>query len=136
MKPDVSLDFHFKSTLEDVWEALTESDMLAKWIWENDFKAEVGHAFQFRSEPNKWWDGIVNGEVIKVEKPHLLVYTWSSAGETTTISWTLTKESEGTHLHFEQTGFSEQTKATKGAIEGATYSWSKFGEKLGQILDQ
>jgi|SRR5690625_1276369 len=136
MKADVSLDYQFSSSIEEVWNALTNSDMLEKWIWENDFKAVVGHKFQFRSEPNKWWDGIVDGEVLEVEEPHKLVYTWESAGEKTTITWTLTSKPDGTSLLFEQTGFSEQTKATKGALEGAKYSWMKFGEQLEKVLKQ
>lgn len=134
---DVTLDFQFKSSIEQVWNALTDSDMLAKWIWKNDFKPTVGEKFQFRSEPNEWWDGIVNGEVLEVEELHKLSYTWASAGETTTITWTLKTDSDdGTHLHFEQTGFSEETKATKGAIEGAKYSWMNFGEQLEKMLEQ
>lgn len=137
MKPDVLLDFQFTSSIEEVWNALTDSDTLAKWIWKNDFKAVVGHKFQFRAEPNEWWDGIVNGEVLEVEEPHKLTYTWVSAGESTTVTWTLEKGSDGTcHLHFEQTGFSEETKATKGAIEGAKYSWMKMGEQLEKVLEQ
>ena len=136
MKPDVSLDYQLKSSIEEVWEALTDSDMLAKWIWENDFNAVVGHKFQFRTRPNEWWDGIVDGKVLEVEKPQKLSYTWISAGETNMITWTLKTSSDGTHLHFEQTGFSEQTKATKGAIEGAKYSWMKFGEQLKNVLEQ
>ncbi|EGQ27905.1 activator of Hsp90 ATPase 1 family protein [Sporosarcina newyorkensis 2681] len=134
---DVTLDFQFTSSIEQVWKALTDSDMLAKWIWNNDFKPAVGEKFQFRSEPNEWWDGIINGEVLKVEEPHILSYTWASAGETTMITWTLkTGADAATHLHFEQTGFSEETKATKGAIEGAKYSWTNFGEQLKKVLEQ
>ena|SRR5690625_1983546 len=136
MKADVTLDFQYTSSMEEVWKALTESDLLKKWIWENDFKAVVGHKFQFRTEPNKWWDGIVDGEVLEVNEPHKLVYTWESAGEKTIITWKLTKKPNGTFLQFEQTGFSEQTKATKGALEGAKYSWMKFGGKLEKLLKQ
>lgn len=134
---DVTLDFQFTSSVEKVWNALTDSDMLAQWIWDNDFKPAVGEKFQFRSEPNEWWDGIVNGEVLEVEEPHTLSYIWASAGETTTITWTLKESSNGgTDVHFEQTGFSEETKSTKGAIEGAKYSWMNFGEQLGKVLEQ
>lgn len=137
MKADVSLDFHFTSSIDQVWNALTDSNTLAKWIWENDFKPVVGYKFQFRAEPNKWWNGIVDGEVLEVEEPHKLSYTWISAGETTTIIWTLRKKGdEKTHLHFEQTGFSEETKALKGAIEGAKHSWTKMAEQLGIVLEQ
>lgn len=135
MKPDVSLDFQFTNSIEKVWDALTDSDMLAKWIWNNDFKAVVGQKFQFRTEPNEWWDGIVNGEVLEVKEPYKLSYTWISAGETTIITWTLKNGPNGTtDLHFEQTGFSEKTKARKGAIEGAKYAWNKNGEQLKKVV--
>ena len=96
MKSDVSLDFQFTSSIEQVWNALTDSDTLAKWIWKNDFKPIVGHKFQFRAEPNEWWDGIVDSEVLEVDEPHKLSYTWVSAGESTTVTWTLKKGSDGT----------------------------------------
>ncbi len=135
MKPDVSLDYQFTSSIEQVWNALTDSDTLAKWIWDNDFKPVVGHKFQFRTEPNEWWDGIVDSEVLEVDEPNKLSYTWVSAGESTTVTWTLKKGSDGiTHLHFDQTGFSEETKARQGAIEGATYAWTNMGNQLGKVL--
>lgn len=134
---DVTLDFQLKSSIEKVWKALTDSDVLAQWIWDNDFKPAVGEKFQFRSEPNEWWDGIVNGEVLEVDEPRSLSYIWASAGETTTITWSLKKGSDGlTHVHFEQTGFSEETKSTKGALEGAKSSWENFGEQLEGVLEK
>jgi uncharacterized protein YndB with AHSA1/START domain len=135
MKPDVSLDFTYTSSIEEVWNALTDSDMLAKWIMDNDFKPVVGHTFQFRTEPSEWWDGIVNCEVLKVEEPHTLSYTWASAGESTVVTWTLTEGADGTvRLQMDQTGFSEETKARPGAIQGATYAWTNMGDKLGNVL--
>ncbi|ARF16278.1 SRPBCC family protein [Sporosarcina ureae] len=134
---DITVDFQFSSSIEEVWKALTDSEMLAKWIWKNDFAPVIGEKFQFRSEPNEWWDGIIHGEVLEVEEPHILSYTWASAGETTTITWTLSTSSNGaTHVYFEQTGFSEETKATKGAIEGARYSWMNFGDQLKKVVEQ
>ncbi|MFJ8260732.1 SRPBCC domain-containing protein [Rummeliibacillus sp. NPDC094406] len=135
MKPDVSLDFQFTSSIEQVWNALTDSDTLAKWIWENDFKPVVGHKCQFRAKPSEWWDGIVNCEVLVVDEPHTLSYTWVSAGESTTVTWTLTEGSDGNiHLHLDQTGFSEETKAREGAIEGAKYGWTNMGNQLEKVL--
>ena len=40
------------------------------------------------------------------------------------------------HLHLDQTGFSEATKAREGAIEGAKYDWMKMGEKLGKVVSE
>ncbi|MEB2298902.1 SRPBCC domain-containing protein [Lysinibacillus xylanilyticus] len=135
MKADVSLDYQFTSSIEKVWNALTDSDTLEKWIWKNDFEPIVGHKFQFRAEPNEWWDGIVNCEVLKVEEPHTLSYTWASAGEITTVTWTLTQGEDGTtNLHLDQSGFSEATKARQGAIEGAKYAWINNGKQLEKVL--
>ncbi|WP_391209586.1 SRPBCC family protein [Psychrobacillus sp. L4] len=135
MKPDVSLDFQFTSSIEQVWSSLTDLDMLAKWIWDNNFKPIVGYKFQFRAEPSEWWDGIVDGEVLEVDEPHKLSYTWVSAGETTTVTWTLSKGADETiHLHLDQTGFSEATKAREGAIVGAKYGWTNMGQKLEKVF--
>ncbi len=47
------------------------------------------------------------------------------------------KGSDGTiHLHFDQTGFSEETKAREGAIEGAKYAWMKMVGKLEKVLGE
>ena len=89
MGKDVSLDFEFKSSIEKVWTALTDSNKLAKWIYPNDFKPVVGHKFQFHAEPNQWWDGIINCEVLEVDEPNRLSYTWVSGGENTTVTWHL-----------------------------------------------
>lgn len=135
MKPDVSLNYQFTSTVEQVWNALTDSATLAQWIWDNDFKPVVGHKFQFRTEPSEWWNGIVDCEVLKVDEPHTLSYTWASAGETTTVTWTVKENSDGTiNLSLDQTGFSEETKARPGAIEGAKHAWTHMAEQLRKVL--
>ncbi len=73
--------------------------------------------------------------MLKVDEPHQLSYTWLSAGESTTVTWTLKKGSDGiVHLHFEQSGFSAETKARAGAIEGATYAWTGMGVQLEKVL--
>lgn len=136
MAADVVLDFHYEADVETVWKALTESDMLSQWIMDNNFKAEEGYSFQFTSEPNEWWDGIIKGEVTAVNAPNKLSYTWYSAGEETFVEWTLSESSsKGTDLHFEMSGFSEETKSRPGAIDGAIYSWTEFANKLKTIID-
>ncbi|WP_241254701.1 SRPBCC domain-containing protein [Brevibacillus sp. SYP-B805] len=131
MKPVVSLDFYFTSSIEQVWFALTDSTTLAKWIMDNDFKPVVGHKFQFRTEPTQWWNGIVDCEVLEVDEPHKLSYTWVSGSESTTVTWTLKKAPDGTtHLHLEQTGFKEEGQA----INGARYGWEKMLNQLEKVL--
>lgn len=137
MKPDVSVKQQFPFSIDKVWASLTRSETLEKWIWPNDFKPVIGHDFQFRGEPNEWWDGIVNCKVLEVNEPHKLSYTWHSAGEETTVVWMLEQiEENQTLLILNQSGFSNETKSTKGAIEGATYSWKAFCMNLDTVLKE
>lgn len=130
MSKELSLDFQFNSSIKQVWDALTDSDKLAKWVMDNDFKPIVGHRFQFRMEPYGEWDGIIHCEVLEVDEPHRLSYTWVSLGENTTITWTLKEDKDGTvNLHLDQTGFSAQQ-----AFEGAKYGWTSMCGKLEQLL--
>jgi uncharacterized protein YndB with AHSA1/START domain len=130
---DLALDFQFTSSIETIWNSLTDSDMLEKWMWKNDFKPIVGHTFQFRAEPNEWWDGIVNGEVLEVDEPHKLSYKWGTGAEVHTVTWTLTKaDGGGTHLHLDQTGISDHP----GAFEGAKYGQTEAVGKLKKLLGE
>ncbi|MFC5447928.1 SRPBCC family protein [Paenibacillus aestuarii] len=132
MSHSVALDFQFASPIEKVWKALTDSSTLAKWVMANDFKPEVGHKFQFRTEPSQWWNGIIDCEVLELEEPHKLSYSWVSGGENTVITWTLKHEDGTTYLHLDQTGFS----AAKPAAEGAKHGWTRMSGELGKLLAQ
>lgn len=137
MSETVVLDFELKSPIERVWHALTDSTTLSKWMLfkTNDFKPVVGHAFQFREAPG--WAGSIDCEVIEVEQPHRLSYTWVSEVEnnerhSTVVTWTLTEAEGGvTQLHLEQSGF--QTGA-KQEIGGAKYAWMSMLDQLQTLL--
>ena len=137
MSETVVLDYELKSSIERVWHALTDSTTLSRWMLfkSNDFKPVVGHAFQFSEAPG--WAGVVDCEVIEVEKPHRLSYTWVSGAESnmqhsTVVTWTLTEAEGGvTQLHLEQSGF--QTGA-KQEIGGAKYGWMSMLDQLKNLL--
>lgn len=132
MSLQLTLDFQFTTSIEKLWSALTDSGKLAKWIMSNDFKPVVGHRFQFRTEPNEWWDGIVEGEVLIVEAPNRLSYTWASGDEKHTVVWTLQDLGNGkVNLHLDQTGFSNPH-----GLQGAKHGWSAWAAELEKLLEQ
>ncbi|MDF2962277.1 MAG: ATPase [Paenibacillus sp.] len=132
MSSTVSLDFQYTTSVEKVWSALTDSNKLAKWVMENDFKPIVGHRFQFRTQPTEWWNGIIDSEVLVVDAPNRLSYTWVSGGEKTTVTWTLQDLGDGkVNLHLEQTGFENAR-----AFEGAKHGWAKMAGELEKVLEQ
>ncbi|MBD2865099.1 SRPBCC family protein [Paenibacillus oceani] len=139
MSLTLTLDFQYTTTLEKLWSALTDSSKLAKWVanihtgegMENNFKPVVGHRFQFRTQPNEYWNGIIEGEVLIVEEPNRLSYTWAS-GEKHTVTWTLHDLGDGkVNLHLEQTGISNAQ-----ALGGAKYGWGKWCGELEKMLER
>src|SRR5258706_5241202 len=81
---------------EKVWRALTQVHPIGEWLMENDFKAIVGHRFNFRAAPMPRWNGITDCEVLVVEPPKRLAYSWNASGDEardglkTVVTWTLT----------------------------------------------
>ncbi len=93
---------------EKVWRALTEPEILAGWLMPNDFEAQVGHRFTFRTDPvpGHGFDGIVHCEVLALEPPRLLSISWlGGAGINTTVTWSLVAEGTGTRLFLVHEGF-------------------------------
>ena len=120
---------------EKVWRALTEGELMREWLLENDFEPVVGHAFTFRTEvpaaAGMDWDGVIESEVLEIERHKKLSYSWNALGLVSVVSWTLTATAGGTLVRMEQTGFRPDQKA---AYHGANYGWQKFMGGLERVL--
>lgn len=116
---------------EKIWRALTEGALIAEWLMSNDFQPVVGHRFSFRATPAANWSGIIECEVITVEPPISLAYTWGALGMGSTVTWTLTPSNGGTLLRMEQRGFKPDQKAN---YKGAQYGWQKFIGNLERVV--
>ncbi len=106
----IVVDYPLAQPPAKVWRALTESDLLAAWLMANDFRAEVGHQFNFRAQPVPGWDGVTYCEVLVVDPPHELSYSWkggSAANQIdTVVTFTLAPtETGGTLLKLQHSGF-------------------------------
>jgi uncharacterized protein YndB with AHSA1/START domain len=135
----ISLEYDLPYPPAKIWRALTEPELVAKWIMANDMQPLVGHSFTFRAEPMPWWDGIVHCEVLEMEPHKRLRYSWRSGPESspldTVVTWTLTPTpSGGTRLALEHSGF---VPGNAFAFDGARQGWQRMvGERLGEVLGQ
>jgi uncharacterized protein YndB with AHSA1/START domain len=116
---------------EKLWRALTETPLIAQWLMKNDFEPVVGRKFQFRSEPVPNWNGVIDCEVLIVDRLKRLSYSWSSMGLDFVVLWTLTPGEGGTHLRMEQSGF---RPGQEQAYKGANYGWQKFLGNLERVV--
>jgi uncharacterized protein YndB with AHSA1/START domain len=98
---------------QKVWRALTSAPLVGEWLMQNDFQPVVGHRFNFRSEPMNGWNGVTDCEVLEVEAPSRLVYSWNASGE--------------------QAGFRPQDE---GFFQGAGYGWQKMVAGLERVAGE
>jgi uncharacterized protein YndB with AHSA1/START domain len=138
----IIVDYPLNEAPEQIWRALTEPPLLAKWLMENDIQPIVGHKFNFRAKPIGDWDGIVHCEILEVDPPHKLVYTWQGGTHhdgtpgprlDTTVTWTLTPTpTGGTLLHLVHHGFQPDDYSFQIMSNG----WRKMlpAEKMTNIL--
>jgi len=111
----IVVDYMLNEPPADVWRALTDPKLLGMWLMENDIKPEVGHQFNFHSRPMGDWNGIVYCEVLEVDEPNKLVYSWKGGSGKepdgkprldTIVTWTLTPTTAGgTKLNLVHFGF-------------------------------
>ena len=117
---------------EKVWRAITQPHLIAEWLMQNDFEPKVGRRFNLRWE-NNGMSGVIDAEVLTLEPPRTLAYSWSSMGVDTVVTITLTRTPDGTHLRMEQSGFRSDQPQN---YQGAKYGWSNFLGKLDQLLER
>jgi uncharacterized protein YndB with AHSA1/START domain len=96
-----------------VWRAVTDPELIPLWTATGaggrpeGFSPTVGTKFRFVAKPKPGWNGIVDCEVLEVNEPSLLRYSWTGDGddEATEVSYRLEPWAGGTRFRYEHTGF-------------------------------
>ena len=118
-----------------IWQTLTRSDRIAKWLMPNDFEAEVGRRFTFRTRPIGDWDGVVRCEVLECDPPRLLRYSWIGGSDSnpahgsrlhSEVTWTLTPVEGGTHVKMVHDGF---------VLPGNQLAFDAMSPGWGRVMD-
>lgn len=129
-------------TPEKVWHALTNSELISRWLMKNDFKPERGYKFTFRSTPIADWDGVTYCEVLEIDQPRLLKYSWvgNSATEPgqvildSTVVWTLVAVEGGTRVKMVHDGF-VSPKNDMG-YDMMSKGWGTVLQRISAVIEQ
>ncbi len=109
MNEQVKLNVFYPYPAEKVWQAITDCQILNAWMMKNDFKPRIGHKFKFERESLPGIKTIIHCEVLELEKPKRLIYTWQDeiTSEPSLVIWTLTPVEGGTQLQLkhQRTGY-------------------------------
>jgi uncharacterized protein YndB with AHSA1/START domain len=124
-----------------IWRALTEPELIARWLMENDFQAIVGHKFHMRGipVPAVGFSGLVASEVLDVETEKVLRISWRDAHSgnnlDSTVTWSIAAEDTGTRLSLVHDGFdpSEPTHVASHRIMSGGWR-NHVLPRLGQTL--
>jgi uncharacterized protein YndB with AHSA1/START domain len=126
---------------ERIWQMLTASELIAKWLMPNDFAPVVGHRFNFRTRPIGTFDGVVECEVLACEPPKLLRYSWRGGSDAdpaqgsrldTEVTWTLTPVEGGTHVRMTHDGF--MLPKDGFAFDAMRPGWGRVLERIDSLI--
>jgi uncharacterized protein YndB with AHSA1/START domain len=125
-----------------LWDALTDSELIARWFMPSDFEAESGHRFSFKSAPVGDWDGVFEGEVIDAQPFSRLRYSMRGGSPNvegfghsidTVLTWTLAPVANGTIVRLEHSGFTEDSKAVYTIMNGEN-GWAALINRLAKVV--
>ena len=131
MQRSIKKRVRYRHPPDRVWKALTTREALAVWLMPNDFEPRVGHEFNFRTDPAPGFDGIVHCEVLELDEPRRMVWSWRGGNIDTRVTFELRPTAQGTELAFEMSGFEGA-----GAILTSLILQSGFGTMYEKLLPQ
>ena len=99
--------------IERVWRVLTDPELVPRWTTTGQggrpegFAPVAGTKFRFIAKPVAGWRGIVDCEVLEVDAPALLRYSWigDEGAAPSFVSYRLRPIDGGTRFTWEHTGF-------------------------------
>lgn len=97
----------YDTTVEDVWDALTNGDRIPRWFMPVSGDLRVGGRYQL--------EGNAAGEITRCEPPRLLGVTWEFAGDVSWLQVRLAEHTDGTLLELEHTAYVDDER------------WAEFG---------
>jgi uncharacterized protein YndB with AHSA1/START domain len=104
----------YRHPAEKVWHALTDPALIPLWTSTGaggrpeGFVPVAGTKFRFIAKPKPHWNGIVDCEVLQVDEPRLLRYSWADGnggGDVTQVAYRLEPRPDDTRLTYQHTGF-------------------------------
>jgi uncharacterized protein YndB with AHSA1/START domain len=141
MKTEIKHQWIYEQSPSEVWEYLSQSELIALWLMPNNFKAIVGHEFEFRTNPipSLELSGIFYCKVLEIVPLKKLTYSWKggpSDGITsldTIVEWTLQERGNLTILNLKHSGFKDENYAI---LTGMTDGWLKNIHKMLNRLNE
>jgi len=128
----IALDRVYPHPIETVWAAVTRADALTAWLMDNDFVPRLGHRFTLRGQPVSGWRGWAECEVLVLDEPRRMVWSWQGweEGAPSEVVFELEPVAAGTQLRLRHGGEIDST-----TIKLLSSGWPGKLVALGEVLD-
>jgi len=103
VKFDISFERTYPHSLQKVWRALTDRELLSRWLMETDFVPEPGAPFQMWCQDGKGGTDRYLCKIVEYEPPRRMVWSWVLDGR---------QNSGATHVEFALKEVSGATRLT------------------------
>jgi uncharacterized protein YndB with AHSA1/START domain len=135
MQKEIRNEWVYEQPPNEVWEYLTQAELIALWLMPNNFKPIPGFEFQFQTKPIPALDldGVFHCKILEIVAFQKLTYSWKGKSGNgvsrldTVVEWTLEKYGNGTKLFLRQWGFNEASLSIFAAM---TEGWQKNIQKM------
>lgn len=135
MQEEIKSEWIYEHSPNEVWEYLTQADLIALWLMPNNFKQVLGHEFQFQTKPipSLGLDGVFHCKIIEIVPFKKLSYSWKGGSGNgiyildTIVEWTLEPYGDKTKLSLKHSGFKESNYTI---FTGMTDGWEKNIQKM------
>jgi len=135
MQREIKNEWIYQQSPKEVWDYLTQPELLALWLMPNNFMPIAGHEFQFQTKPipSLDLDGIFHCRLLEIVPFQKLTYSWKGGSGNgvftldTVVAWTLEKHGKGTKLILKHSGFKE---ANLSIFMGMTDGWQSNIQKM------
>ncbi|MBX2897011.1 MAG: SRPBCC domain-containing protein [Cyclobacteriaceae bacterium] len=141
MPKEIKHEWFYEQPPNEVWEYLTQAELIALWLMPNNFILKLGHEFQLTTKamPDLGLDGVFHCKVLEIVPLKKLIYSWKGGSGNgvftldTICEWTLEPKEGGTKLCLKHSGFSENNT---DIFIGMTDGWLKKFQKILTLLNK
>ena len=108
MNFEVTFEKHLAHSVDAVWQALTDSNLLAQWLLPNEFVPEIGRPFRLHCEDEGISRDTYHCRVLEMEPPRRMRWSWVLEGSEplgeTFVEFVLEEKNGGTLLRLLHSG--------------------------------
>ena len=137
---EIVVDEIFPHTPETIWKALTNGDLIGRWMPMQPigFEPIEGKCFTYQTTPAGAWDGTIDCEVIEVTPNRRFAFAWKGGHEDnvgygapldTVVTFTLSPVAGGTRIRLVHSGF--VLPRNESAFTGMSKGWPKVLQDIG-----